>query len=1016
MGHMEEGSQANAPAQPSAPWSLLASGSRSRLREALAAAELRGQKAAEESLACPEPEAVPPRLDGQDRKALLVESLKWRLQMARSLRSENQELKSEIHRKEKRGAEFVQQLEQLLLEGERSYADLRARVEELLDESTQLADAEHQEEHEQQGLQEQLAEMLKYQDCCRVRVGLLMDHLVGLLSKSAEPRADDRRRDANSMLRSVLSDAEQRCFSSLQRLELFAGQLEAARRDNRFRAQRLSDMQIATTAIHERMCALQHELMLRQLAPSNGAPRSPGREKAPQANELEQAKAEEILRAAEMAREELERFLEAERREELEEPGPQILRPGTPGAHRTDDAEQVEPPKDEAPCRRPKEPFITSVLQRVGLAAAKTVEEPQTVATRRERPPVEDVQGGHESPGQEPAPRPQEPLAPRPQEPLAPSQGGQEHPARSFLPSQGGQESLAPKPSQEPLAPKPSQGRREHLTPSWGGQQLSQEPLAPKPSQEPLAPEPQEWQPREEAPERPPADLAGLETAQSTAASEAEQRPLPPTPVEHFFPAASSQDVPRGMRVSSYMEPAVYQEGLPSLTSEGSPPRSHEVEGPKLFTAATIAAAEAAAMARQPRLSEPLAFQASAWQISPRCSPPSPMATRAFTAFAGQPLRSPRPSQVPAVQHEIIEPVQRGHSVAAPPSRGRPVSCQGGLCQSWSTPMVLTTAACSSAYAPYGAPEVRRPTSTVPQVEPGRASSWERGWPVTRTFSVSPSPCRTPSPAPMPNPKATVVFTMNQGPARGPPTVQRATVPPTTASWLPSYSARATSPRAAGVLVTPRQVHVPAPSPPPAPQAPVPFAWGASLAAPPGPLVPNSARRSPEPRPSLPSAVPGPPAAASPVASGAPRPRPAVTQLSRPPGTQLTQCQVLPGCWRLTAVSPPRVPNSSGPGVPAPPPAPVPTAPPVVPAAPAVVLSAVPQVPAASRMRSNSPAWHPGYQPYQPTWPSEMPQMVPAAGLQKPRIQVSPMRYHPPTTVTYTHQLGTPRGPVGLRN
>lgn len=96
--------------------------------------------------------------------------------------------------------------------------------------------------------------MVEQRQSCENRVQFLMDHLVNLLSRGANSEGNE------ALLREIHADGEERDRLSRQRLELFSRQLEEARQENRANAQRLSDMQCATTAKHEQLCLLQNRI------------------------------------------------------------------------------------------------------------------------------------------------------------------------------------------------------------------------------------------------------------------------------------------------------------------------------------------------------------------------------------------------------------------------------------------------------------------------------------------------------------------------------------------------------------------------------------------------------------------------------------------------------------------------------------------------------------------------------------------------------------------------------------
>jgi len=177
---------------------------------------------------------------------------------ASELRKEAMKLEVELSSFKSKEVDFVQDLGRLLSDNEQKESDLLARVDVLTEEQRELYEASTQQEQEMRSLARELEEMEAYKVACENRVQFLMDQLVILLSSGQDA-------ENGQILCRILADGEERCGAARGRLGFFSQQLEDARQENRARAQKLSDMQVSTTAIHERMCALQNQVLERKL-------------------------------------------------------------------------------------------------------------------------------------------------------------------------------------------------------------------------------------------------------------------------------------------------------------------------------------------------------------------------------------------------------------------------------------------------------------------------------------------------------------------------------------------------------------------------------------------------------------------------------------------------------------------------------------------------------------------------------------------------------------------------------
>lgn len=248
---------------------------RTRLIEALIAIEAEAQRAVEEAVrATIRPPAgsrlvaseAPKELDSDAEdsmlcargdKAIAEQHRKLRAR-ASELRKETVKLEVELSSFKSKEVDFVQDLGRLLSDNEQKESELLARVDALTEEQRELYEASAQQEQEMRSLARELEEMDAYKVACENRVQFLMDQLVILLSSGQDC-------ENGQILCRILADGEERCGAARERLGFFAQQLEDARQENRARAQKLSDMQVATTATHERMCALQNQVLERKL-------------------------------------------------------------------------------------------------------------------------------------------------------------------------------------------------------------------------------------------------------------------------------------------------------------------------------------------------------------------------------------------------------------------------------------------------------------------------------------------------------------------------------------------------------------------------------------------------------------------------------------------------------------------------------------------------------------------------------------------------------------------------------
>lgn len=243
--------------------------SRTRLIEALIAIEAKAQRAVEEAV-----DATISGRDGSPEELLLLDeqvrpskTQNFKLVAERrqklkacasTLRDETSKLEIELSCFKAKEVDFVQDLGRLLSDNEQKEAELLARVESLTDEQRELCEASAQQEQELRSLQRELEEMNAYKIACENRVQFLMDQLVILLSSGQDA-------ENGQILRRILADGEEHCRAAQSRFNFFSQQLDGARQENRARAQRLSDMQVATTAIHEKMCTLQNQVLERKL-------------------------------------------------------------------------------------------------------------------------------------------------------------------------------------------------------------------------------------------------------------------------------------------------------------------------------------------------------------------------------------------------------------------------------------------------------------------------------------------------------------------------------------------------------------------------------------------------------------------------------------------------------------------------------------------------------------------------------------------------------------------------------
>eukprot|EP00929_Paragymnodinium_shiwhaense_P103363 TRINITY_DN66838_c0_g2_i2.p1 TRINITY_DN66838_c0_g2~~TRINITY_DN66838_c0_g2_i2.p1 ORF type:complete len:1466 (+),score=266.39 TRINITY_DN66838_c0_g2_i2:96-4493(+) len=169
-------------------------------------------------------------------------------------------LRSDVKRHKEKQQEFLEQLDILSREElAKTDLELRQKITALQEMQVQLREVSERQDREQETLQTQSDEMLAYHQSCERRVQFLMDHLVNLLSNGPSCT------NFEGILREIVADGEERFFLSEGRLELFARHLEEARQENRVHAQRLSDAQCKTTAIHDKTCTMQNDVFEQML-------------------------------------------------------------------------------------------------------------------------------------------------------------------------------------------------------------------------------------------------------------------------------------------------------------------------------------------------------------------------------------------------------------------------------------------------------------------------------------------------------------------------------------------------------------------------------------------------------------------------------------------------------------------------------------------------------------------------------------------------------------------------------
>lgn len=202
---------------------------------------------------CEDSGVAPARVTAAD-VGQLVQCRSRLLSKVEALRTSVKELRREVRDRHRKQQDFVTQMDSHMFDVERNEGDMRGRIEALVSEQGQLRCVVEQQDREQDALQTQFDEMVKQRQSCEGRVQFLMDHLVNLLSRGPTGEGNER------MLVEILADGDDRAIVARRRLDLFLSQLEEARQENRSSAQRLSDMQCSTTAIHEHLCSLQNQI------------------------------------------------------------------------------------------------------------------------------------------------------------------------------------------------------------------------------------------------------------------------------------------------------------------------------------------------------------------------------------------------------------------------------------------------------------------------------------------------------------------------------------------------------------------------------------------------------------------------------------------------------------------------------------------------------------------------------------------------------------------------------------
>jgi len=185
----------------------------------------------------------------------------------------------------KKESEFVEQLEQLFLDKELEISELRSQAQALVDDTDHLKEVVAQQAKEEGYLQVQLDAMTTYNTSIEVRVQFIMKQLVdflghrpkgerGKLSGDDDEDEEEEEEEEESLdkwkeiMNQIWSDGQDNFKAGQLRLELLEKHLEAYRQDNKARAQRLSDRQVKTTGIHQKMCKLQAWILEQHLANS----------------------------------------------------------------------------------------------------------------------------------------------------------------------------------------------------------------------------------------------------------------------------------------------------------------------------------------------------------------------------------------------------------------------------------------------------------------------------------------------------------------------------------------------------------------------------------------------------------------------------------------------------------------------------------------------------------------------------------------------------------------------------
>jgi len=202
---------------------------------------------------CEDSGVAPARVTAAD-VGQIVQCRSRLLSKVEALRTSVKELRREVRDRHHKQQDFITQMDSHMFDVERNEGDMRGRIEALVSEQGQLRCVVEQQDREQEALQTQFDEMVKQRQSCEARVQFLMDHLVNLLSRGPTGEGNER------MLVEILADGDDRAIVARRRLDLFLRQLEEARQENRSSAQRLSDMQCSTTAIHEHLCSLQNQI------------------------------------------------------------------------------------------------------------------------------------------------------------------------------------------------------------------------------------------------------------------------------------------------------------------------------------------------------------------------------------------------------------------------------------------------------------------------------------------------------------------------------------------------------------------------------------------------------------------------------------------------------------------------------------------------------------------------------------------------------------------------------------